>query len=176
MNFAEITAVLDQQFGGRIKEKKADALDPFVMVAPGDLVEVCRFLRDDPRLKFELLNCISGVDYLEPDPKKAPKSGFDPHVEVVYHFQSFTHRHRFALKIILPRWKDNKPGELPELPSVSGIWQTADWHEREVYDLSGVWFTGHPDLRRILLSEDWIGHPLRKDYEFPLEYHGIRGR
>ncbi|HEV3084379.1 MAG TPA: NADH-quinone oxidoreductase subunit C [Gemmataceae bacterium] len=176
MNFAEITAVLDQQFGGRIKEKKADALDPFVVVAPGDLVEVCRFLRDDPRLKFELLNCISGVDYLEPDPKKAPKAGFDPHVEVVYHFQSFTHRHRFALKIILPRWKDNKPGELPELPSVSGIWQTADWHEREVYDLSGVWFTGHPDLRRILLSEDWIGHPLRKDYEFPLEYHGIRGR
>ena len=176
MNFAEITAVLDQQFGGRIKEKKADALDPFVVVAPGDLVEVCRFLRDDPWLKFELLNCISGVDYLEPDPKKAPKSGFDPHVEVVYHFQSFTHRHRFALKIILPRWKDNKPGELPELPSVSGIWQTADWHEREVYDLSGVWFTGHPDLRRILLSEDWIGHPLRKDYEFPLEYHGIRGR
>jgi NADH-quinone oxidoreductase subunit C len=176
MNFAEITALLDQQFGGRIKEKKADALDPFVVVAPGDLVEVCRFLRDDPRLKFELLNCISGVDYLEPDPKKAPKAGFDPHVEVVYHFQSFTHRHRFALKIILPRWKDNKPGELPELPSVSGIWQTADWHEREVYDLSGVWFTGHPDLRRILLSEDWIGHPLRKDYEFPLEYHGIRGR
>ncbi|HEV3448414.1 MAG TPA: NADH-quinone oxidoreductase subunit C [Gemmataceae bacterium] len=176
MNFAEITAVLDQQFGGRIKEKKADALDPFVVVAPGDLVEVCRFLRDDPRLKFELLNCISGVDYLEPDPKKAPKAGFDPHVEVVYHFQSFTHRHRFALKIILPRWKDNKPGELPELPSVSGIWQTADWHEREVYDLSGVWFTDHPDLRRILLSEDWIGHPLRKDYEFPLEYHGIRGR
>jgi NADH-quinone oxidoreductase subunit C len=176
MNFAEITAVLDQQFGGRIKEKKADALDPFVVVAPGDLVEMCRFLRDDPRLKFELLNCISGVDYLEPDPKKAPKAGFDPHVEVVYHFQSFTHRHRFALKIILPRWKDNKPGELPELPSVSGIWQTADWHEREVYDLSGIWFTGHPNLRRILLSEDWIGHPLRKDYEFPLEYHGIRGR
>ena len=75
MNFAEITAVLDQQFGGRIKEKKADALDPFVVVAPGDLVEVCRCLRDDPRLKFELLNCISGVDYLEPDPKKAPKAG-----------------------------------------------------------------------------------------------------
>ncbi len=176
MNFADITAVLDQQFGARIKEKKAEAIDPFIVVEPGDLVEVCQFLRDDPRLKFELLNCISGVDYLEPDPKKAPKAGFDPHVEVVYHFQSFTHRHRFVLKIILPRWKDNKPGELPEVPSVSGIWQTADWHEREVYDLSGVWFTGHPDPSRILLSEDWIGHPLRKDYEFPLEYHGIRGR
>jgi NADH-quinone oxidoreductase subunit C len=176
MTFAEILAVLEQKFGARIKDKKPDAIDPFIVVDPGELVEVCRFLRDDPRLTFELLNSISGVDYLEPDAKKAPKAGFDPHTEVVYHFQSFTHRHRFVIKLILPRWKDNKPGELPEVPSVAGIWQTADWHEREVYDLSGVWFTGHPDLRRILLSEDWIGHPLRKDYEFPLEYHGIRGR
>ena len=65
---------------------------------------------------------------------------------------------------------------MPEVPSVTGLWKGAIWHEREVYDLSGVWFTGHPELRRILLSEDWVGHPLRKDYEFPLEYHGIRGR
>ena len=69
-----------------------------------------------------------------------------------------------------------RAGDLPDVPSVTGIWRVADWHEREVYDLCGVWFTGHPDLRRILLSEDWEGHPLRKDYEFPLEYHGIRGR
>ena len=81
-----------------------------------------------------------------------------------------------VLKVILPRWKDDDPGALPEVPSVSGVWPTADWHEREVYDLSGVWFTDHPDLRRILCPEDWIGHPLRKDYEMPLEYHGIRGR
>ena len=77
---------------------------------------------------------------------------------------------------ILPRWKNDKPGELPELPSVSGLWSTADWHEREVYDLSGVYFTDHPNMRRILCPEDWVGHPLRKDYEMPLEYHGIRGR
>jgi NADH-quinone oxidoreductase subunit C len=176
MSPADIIATLDQQFGDRIKQKKLDAIDPFVVVEPGDLVEVCRFLRDDFRLKFELLNNISGVDYLELDPKKAPKAGFDPHVEVVYHFQSFTHKQRFTLKVLLPRWKDNKPGELPEAPSVTGLWRTADWHEREVYDLCGVWFTGHPDLTRILLSDDWVGHPLRKDYEFPLEYHGIRGR
>ena len=176
MTATEISAILEQKFGTRIKAKKLDAIDPFVVVEPGDLLAVCGFLRDDPRLRFEFLNCISGVDYLEPDPKKAPKAGFDPHLEVVYHFSSFTHRHRFVLKIILPRWKDNKPGELPEVPSVTGLWQGANWHEREVYDLSGVWFTGHPELRRILLSEDWIGHPLRKDYEFPLEYHGIRGR
>ncbi len=176
MTGAEIITALEEKFGGRIKAKKADALDPFAVVEPADLVEVCRFLRDDPRLKMEFLNCISGVDYLEPDPKKAPKAGFEPHTEVVYHLSSFTHRHRIVIKLVLPRWKDNQPGNLPEVPSVVPLWKTADWHEREVYDLSGIRFTGHPELRRILLSEDWVGHPLRKDYEFPLEYHGIRGR
>jgi NADH-quinone oxidoreductase subunit C len=176
MNSQEIIGLLEEKFGSRIKSKNLQAIDPFVVAEPADLVEVCRFLRDEPRLRFEILNCISGVDYLEPDPKKAPKAGFDPHVEVVYHLSSLTHRHRMVLKLILPRWKDGKPGELPEVPSVTSLWAAADWHEREVYDLSGVWFTGNPDLRRILLSEDWVGHPLRKDYEFPLEYHGIRGR
>jgi NADH-quinone oxidoreductase subunit C len=176
MTSAEIIAALEQRFGDRIKSKKTDAIDPFIVVDAANLTEVCRFLRDDPSLRFELLNCISGVDYFEPDSKKAPKAGFEPHVEVVYHLQSFTHRHRFVLKVLLPRWKDDKTGELPVAPSVVSIWAAAEWHEREVYDLSGVWFTGHPDLHRILLSEDWVGHPLRKDYEFPLEYHGIRGR
>jgi NADH-quinone oxidoreductase subunit C len=176
MTSAEIVAVLEQQFGGKIKSKNLDATDPFVVLDPADLHEVGRFLRDDDRLKFDLLNCISGVDYLEPDPKKAAKAGYEPHLEVVYHLSSFKHRHRFVVKLLLPRWKDNKPGELPEVPSVVDLWRTADWHEREVYDLSGVWFTGHPDLTRILLAEDWVGHPLRKDYEYPLEYHGIRGR
>jgi len=177
MTSAEIIPILEEKFGGRIKSKKLDALDPFVVVDPADLLEVCRFLRDDPRLHFDLLNCISGVDYLEPDPKKAPKAGFEPHTEVVYHLSSFAHPgQRFVLKLILPRWKDDKPVRIPEVPSVTSLWPAADWHEREVYDLSGIWFEGHPDLRRILLAEDWVGHPLRKDYEFPLEYHGIRGR
>jgi NADH-quinone oxidoreductase subunit C len=177
MTSAEIITVLEQQLGDRIKSKKLDAIDPFVVVDPADLLEVCRFLRDDPRLRFDLLNCISGVDYLEPDPKKVAKAGFEPHTEVVYHLSSFAHPgQRFVLKLILPRWKDDKPGQIPEVPSVTSLWPTADWHEREVYDLSGIWFEGHPDLRRILLAEDWVGHPLRKDYEFPLEYHGIRGR
>src|SRR5262245_36515980 len=176
MTPAEITQVLEQQFGEKIRVKKLDAIDPFIVVAPSDLIEVCRFLRDDPRLGFNILNCVSGVDYLEPDPKKAPKAGFEPHVEVVYHLQSFTNNHRFVVKVILPRWKDDKPGEIPEVPSVTSLWRSADWHEREVYDLNGIWFIGHPDLKRILLSDDWQGHPLRKDYEFPLEYHGIRGR
>lgn len=176
MTAADIIAALEQKFGDRIKGKKLDAIDPYVVVEPGDLIEVCTYLRDEPRLSFEFLNCISGVDYLEPDAKKVAKAGFEPHLEVVYHFHSFTHKHRLVLKVMLPRWKDGKVGEIPEVPSVTAIWRTADWHEREVYDLSGVWFTDHPDLTRILCSEDWVGHPLRKDYEFPLEYHGIRGR
>jgi NADH-quinone oxidoreductase subunit C len=176
MTAAEIIAVLEQQFGDKIKSKKLDTLDPFVVVEPANLVEVCRFLRDNPRLAFDLLNCISGVDYLEPDPKKAPKAGFEPHLEVVYHLSSFTHRHRFVLKVLLPRWKNNQGGQLPEVPTVTSLWKGANWHEREVYDLIGVYFTGHPELTRILLADDWVGHPLRKDYEFPLEYHGIRGR
>jgi NADH-quinone oxidoreductase subunit C len=176
MTSADIIALLEQEFAGRVKAKNLEAKDPFVVVDPSDLVEVCRFLRDDSRLAFDMLNCISGVDYLEPDPKKAPKAGFDPHMEVVYHLSSFRNKHRFVVKLILPRWKDDKPGVIPEVPSLTPLFNMANWHEREVYDLSGVWFTGHPDLTRILLSDDWEGHPLRKDYEFPLEYHGIRGR
>jgi NADH-quinone oxidoreductase subunit C len=80
------------------------------------------------------------------------------------------------VKAILPRWKDDKEGELPEIPTVSGVWKIADWHERETFDLVGINFLGHPNLTRILCAEDWVGHPLRKDYEFPLEYHGIRAK
>jgi NADH-quinone oxidoreductase subunit C len=176
MNHSEIIAALQEKFGAKVTPKTDAGFDPCVVVTPTDLVEVCRFLRDDPRLAFDVLCNISGVDYLEIDPKKAPKAGFEPHMEVVYHLQSFTHKHRFAVKVVLPRWKDDKAGELPEVPTVSGLWEIGNWHEREVYDLCGVNFTGHPELHRILLSEDWDGHPLRKDYEFPLEYHGIRGR
>jgi NADH-quinone oxidoreductase subunit C len=176
MTTADIAVLLEQQFGSRIKSKNLEVIDPYVVVDSADLFEVCRFLKEDSRLHFDLLNCISGVDYLEPDPKKAPKAGFEPHMEVVYHLSSFRHRHRIVLKVILPRWKNDKAGELPEVPSVTSLWPTAIWHEREVYDLSGVWFTGHPELTRILLADDWVGHPLRKDYEYPLEYHGIRGR
>jgi NADH-quinone oxidoreductase subunit C len=177
MTASEIAGLLEQQFGSAITGTNLTALDPFVIVEPAKLVEVCTYLRDDPRLKFELLNDITGVDYLEPDTKRAAKAGFEPHLEVLYHLSSFTFPgRRFTVKLSLPRWKGDKPGELPEVPSVAGVWRTADWHEREVYDLVGIFFSGHPDLRRILLADDWIGHPLRKDYEYPLEYHGIRCR
>ncbi len=167
---------LKQRFGEKITGANLEALDPWIEVAPEGLPEVCRYLRDEPDLRFNFLSCISGVDYFEGDPKKAAKVTWKPHFEVVYHLWSVPHRVTLVLKVILPRWKNDVPGELPEVPSVSGIWSTADWHEREVYDLSGVRFIGHANLRRILCPEDWVGHPLRKDYEMPLEYHGIRGR
>lgn len=150
------------------------ALDPWIEVAPAGLVEVCRTLRDTPSLRMNMLHCISGVDYFEPDEKKAAKVEWTPHVEVLYHLSSFIHRHRIVLRARLPRWKNDVPGELPELASVSGTWSTANWHEREVFDLMGIRFTGHPDLRRILCPEDWVGHPLRKDYQTPDEYQGIK--
>ena len=80
------------------------------------------------------------------------------------------------LKVLVPRWRNDVQGELPVVPSVSSLWGIANWHEREAYDLVGIHFEGHPNLRRILCPEDWVGHALRKDYAFPLEYHGVRGR
>ncbi len=167
---------LSQRFGEKITGANLQAIDPWIEVAPEGLVEVCRFLRDDAELRMNFLNCISGVDYFMADPKKAEKAGWEPHLEVVYHLSSTVHKHSLVLKVMLPRWKDDVEGELPELPSLYGVWPTADWHEREVFDLCGVHFTGHPNLRRILCPEDWVGYPLRKDYELPLDYHGIRGR
>lgn len=167
---------LGRQFGDAIRGANLEALDPWIEVAPEGLVAICQYLRDEPDLRFDMLNCISAVDYFEPDPKKAAKADFEPHLEVVYHLSSIQYKHTLVLKVTLPRWRNDAAGELPEVPSVANVWRTANWHEREVYDLSGVMFTDHPDLRRILCPEDWVGHPLRKDYEMPLEYHGIRGR
>ena len=167
---------LKQRFGEAITGANLEAIDPWIEVSPEGLVEVCRHLHDEPGLEFNLLNCISGVDYFQPDEKKAKKFPWDVHLEVVYHMWSLPHKRSLVLKVMLPRWKDDIEGQLPEVPTVSGIWRTADWHEREVYDLMGVRFIGHPDPRRILCPEDWVGHPLRRDYEMPLEYHGIRGR
>src|SRR5262245_41870175 len=130
MTAVDTIAVLQETFGPAITAAKPDAIDPFVVMDPAHLIAVCTFLRDDARLKFDLLNDITGVDYLEPDAKKAAKAGFEPHVEVVYHLSSFARPGaRFTLKVILPRWKGDVPGELPEVPTVSRIWPTADWHE-----------------------------------------------
>jgi NADH-quinone oxidoreductase subunit C len=167
---------LKQRFGERISGANLENVDPWIEVAPEGIVEVCEYLRTEPSLAFDYLNSVTAVDYFEPDEKKAAKVAWQPHIEVVYHLFSMKHKHSVVLKVMLPRWKGDRAGELPEMPSVAPVWRTADWHERECYDLLGIRFTGHPNLRRILCPEDWVGHPLRKDYEMPFEYHGIRGR
>ena len=172
----EIHEYLVEQFGSSaILHFQSDAKDPWIEVSPDKLVEICTFLKNDEQCQFQHLNNLTGVDYLETDPKKAKKFPYDPHIEVVYHLSSFTLLHRIALKVKLPRWLNDEAGQIPEAPSVSSVWAIADWHEREAYDLMGIRFVDHPNLVRILCPEDWVGHPLRKDYEFPEEYHGIRG-
>ena len=167
---------LKTQFGDKVTGANLEAIDPWVEVSPDSLVEICLYLRDESDLRFNMLNCITGIDYFQPDPKKAAKAGWEPHIEVVYHLSSIVHKHTIVVKVKLPRWKNDVEGDVPEVPTVNHIWRTADWHEREVYDLVGVQFVGHPNLRRILCPEDWVGYPLRRDYEMPLEYHGMRGR
>jgi NADH-quinone oxidoreductase subunit C len=128
--------------------------DPSLYVPAERLIEVCTFLRDDPELDFAMLSWLGGVDYLPREPR----------FELVYHLLSLTRNSRLALKVRLP-------GESPRAPSVVGVWPTANWHERETYDFYGIEFEGHPDLTRILLPEEWVGWPLRKDS--PLGYQEV---
>jgi NADH-quinone oxidoreductase subunit C len=176
MSEATLVDQLKAKFGDAITGANLENIDPWIEVAPQAIVDVCTYLRDEPSLAFDYCNSVTAVDYFEPDEKKAAKVSWEPHIEVVYHLFSMKHKHSLVLKAMLPRWQGPGLDDLPEIPSVAGVWSTADWHERECYDLLGVRFTGHPNLRRILCPEDWVGHQLRKDYEMPLEYHGIRGR
>ena len=177
MDIQSIHAILLERFGeAAVGSQPFKAIDPWIQVALVSITAVARFLRDDSRLDFKHLNDLCGSDFFEPDAKKAAKFGHEPHVEVVYQLSSLTLKHRLKLKVVVPRWNDNVAGKLPVVPSVSSIWGIANWHEREAYDLVGIHFEGHPNLRRILCPEDWVGHALRKDYDFPLEYHGVRGR
>ncbi len=117
-----------------------------VQVRPEHLVAVAQFLRDDPHLQYVFLENLCGVDYL----------GREPRFEVVYHLLSFANKHRICLKVALP--EDN-----PTVPSLTSLWATANWQERETYDMFGITFTDHPALERILMPEDWEGYPQRKD-------------
>jgi len=144
-------------FGEKITAVNLEVASPFAVVAPEAIVDVARFCKGERELHFDNLMNLSAVDY----PKETP-----PRMEVVYHLLSYTHGHTFALKVYLPR-------EEPRVATVEGLWGVANWHEREAYDLFGIAFVGHSDLRRILLPDDWIGHPLRKDWQDPDFYNGM---
>jgi NADH-quinone oxidoreductase subunit C len=148
---------LQQRFPDELEPVAPEQGDPCLKVGPGLLKEVAEACRVDPELRFDCLHCITGIDF--------PAEG---RLAVVYNLFSFTHRHRLTLRVELSR------EGTPKVPSVAEIWPAADWHERETYDLLGVIFDGHPDLRRLLLPDDWQGYPLRKDYKNPEYWHGIR--
>ena len=177
MTIQDIHKKLVDRFGAdKITGLNEKATDPWIEVAPAAMDEVAVFLKSDPDLAFDSLNNLSATDFLETDAKLAAKFPYKPHIEVVYHLFSFTRKHRTVIKAKFPRWKNDQPDQMPEVPTVSHIWAIADWHEREAYDMMGIQFLGHPNLVRILCPDDWEGYPLRKDYAFPEEYHGVRGQ
>jgi NADH-quinone oxidoreductase subunit C len=158
MEAGEIHRRLRDRFGNAIAPEVKAADWPVVAVQAPLVAEVCRFLRDEPELGFDCLSNLTGVD------RKA-----DDRIELWYHLFSYRHRHQIALVASTPR-----PD--PVAPTLSQVYPIANWLERECFDLLGVGFTEHPDLRRLLMPEDWVGHPLRKDFVEPDEYHGISTR
>ena len=172
--FDEVTDVLgealagtDVGFSDAVWRVVVDRGELTLYVRPERIAEVCQLLRDDPGLRFELCSSVSAVDYLD-----AP-TGTDPaeqaaRLHVAYHLTSMTYRRRIRLEVAVPI--DNA-----HVPSVTAIYPTADWQERETWDMFGVIFDGHPALTRILMPDDWDGHPQRKDYPLggvPVEYKG----
>jgi NADH-quinone oxidoreductase subunit C len=153
----EIHTRLKDKFGESILSFEEIVADPYILVAPEAIADVGRYLAEDDALAFDSLMCLSGVDL----------GAKDENFEMVYHLHSMTHLHKVVLKALVPK-------EDPHLPTVENIWKTANWHEREVYDLYGVVFEGHSDMRRILMPDDWEGYPLRKDYKDPEFYRGMR--
>ena len=160
----EICKLLREKFGESVEDSVVEGGHPYVQMKAERWPEVARFLRDDPRLDFNLLRCLSTLDMLADD--KIACIYDLMHVPTDRPAALITETYEFAVRVVTDRNE-------AVLPTVSDVWPAADWHEREAYDLMGVSFEGHPDLRRILCPDDWVGHPLRKDYEFPLEYHGI---
>lgn len=155
MTLEDVLSKLQTQFtSNTILGKDETKPDASIKVDGSKILEISKFLRDE--LKFETLSCISGVDF--------PAV---PAYAVVYHFFSYTNRLMVAIKVILPRQ------EGVSVPSIVSLFKAANWLERETYDMIGIIFTGHPDHRRILCPEDWVGHPLRKDYKTPDYYNGM---
>ena len=143
---------IQNRFVSEILGSHQDKGDLTVIVRKDDLHKILEFLKTDPDLSFEILMDVCGVDYL--------KMGEKPRFEAVYHLYSVSKNHRLRLRVKVPE-------EDMMLPSAIDLWKSADWHEREAFDMFGFQFEGHPNLKRLLLFEGFEGHPLRKDY--PME-------
>lgn len=155
MDETAIQKTLEARFGGAVGPVSKGAVENWIEVDADSIAEVAAFLARDPATSFENLSNLTGVDQ--------PSTG---HIQCIYHLVSYAHGHVLTLKV-------NADRESPKIPTVSGVWAGANWLEREAFDLLGIEFLGHPDLRRILLPDDWVGNPLRKDYVEAPDYHGI---
>ena len=152
MDGQAILARLRERVGAAVLDTHAYRGDHTAVVARTALVETLTFCRDDAALGFDMLIDVTAVDYL-----KYPGREDGPRFDVVYHLYSVNHNHRLRLKVPVEQ-------DAASVPTVSGLWPIANWLEREVWDMYGIRFEGHPDLRRLLLYEEFVGHPLRKDY------------
>lgn len=163
MSFEEIRSLLIEKFGESvIVGEEPIGMQPALLINPDHIVDVCRELMDNPKTYFDFLSCLSGVDY----GVEACRFG------VVYHLASIPYQTQLTLKVSKENNRDLE--ELPSFPSISSVYHAADWHEREAFDMIGIFFEGHPDLRRILVPDDWEGYPLRKDYKTAEYYKGIK--
>ncbi|MFB9841509.1 NADH-quinone oxidoreductase subunit C [Mucilaginibacter ginsenosidivorans] len=160
----EIKAILTAKFGDEVVTgEETGGLQPALLIDADRIADVCLELRDNPKTYFDFLSCLSGVDY----GVEANRFG------VVYHLASIPYQTQLTLKV--SRENNRDPDNLPSFPTVSQVYRTADWHEREAFEMEGIFFEGHPDLRRLLLPDDWEGYPLRKDYTTVDKYYkGIK--
>ena len=147
--------------GARYPVTQAITGDPFLVIPASGLIEICKTLQLMEQFSFDCLSSLTAIDRL--NAAHPEESRF----EMVYHLFSYRHRHSLTLKVYLPR------DDSAHLPTAEGVWACANWLEREVFDLFGITFEGHSDLRRIMLPDDWVGYPLRKDYKEQEDYHGI---
>ena len=154
MTLDEIKITLTNKFSGSIIENE-ELSDKQIEVEGSKWLEIATFMRDDPNLSFDQLECITGVD-----------TGEDATLQSRYNLHSMEYRHK--VEVVINHDKKN-----PKVPSIEQVWRIGDWFERETYDMFGISYEGHRDLRRILCPDDWEGWPLRKDYEGQESYHGI---
>jgi NADH-quinone oxidoreductase subunit C len=153
MKAQEIALLLTEHFCNEVLESNSDTINPYSVIDAAAILQVCQFMRDDRRVLMDHLELLGGTDYKD-------------RIEVIYILFSMRHRHRYTLKCRLPR-------EYASIHTVESVWAVANWHEREAYDMFGIVFEGHSDLRRILCPDDWEGYPLRKDYKFPKSYRDM---
>jgi NADH-quinone oxidoreductase subunit C len=156
MNHVEKTvAAIKAKFPEAVVDVTGFRGETTVVVKPESILAVSRSIHDDPELNYSYLADLAGVDYYPDEPRFA----------ISYIPYAMAANARFRLKVYLP-------GDAPQLDSVTGVWRNADWFEREAFDMLGIKFNNHPDLRRLLMPADWVGHPHRKDY--PLGYEEVQ--